>query len=188
MRHVTWANAISALAALVAVIISLMFVPGLRGYLGAGLALIAVAIAYVDARRFIIPDELSVAGLILALGNARVMAPYATPEAVGMALLRGAVLAFLFFALRTIYRRLRGRDGLGFGDVKLAGVAGAWLDWLSAALAVEIAALGALGFFALWHFSGRRTFRATSRVPFGVFLAPAIWVAWLIEAVWLAPI
>jgi leader peptidase (prepilin peptidase) / N-methyltransferase len=188
MRHVSWGNAIAALAALAAVIASIVLVPGLRGYLGAGLALIAVAIAYVDARRFIIPDELSVAGLILALANTRAVAPYATLEAVGMACLRGLVLAFLFLALRAIYRRFRGHDGLGLGDVKLAGVAGAWLDWLSAALAVEIAALSALAFFALWHLSGRRTFAATSRVPFGVFLAPAIWIAWLVEALWLGPI
>jgi leader peptidase (prepilin peptidase)/N-methyltransferase len=188
MRHATWANAFAALVALIAIVVSLVVVPGLRGYLGAGLALIAVAIAYVDARRFIIPDELSIAGLILALGNARVIAPYATPEAVGMALLRGLVLAFLFFALRAAYRRFRGREGIGLGDVKLAGVAGAWLDWLSAMLAIEIAALGALAFFALWHLSGRRSSQATSRIPFGVFLAPAIWIAWLIEAVWLGPL
>ena len=50
-------------------------------------------------------------------------------EAVGIALLRGAVLALLFLGLRALYRRLRGRDGIGLGDVKLAGVAGAWLDW-----------------------------------------------------------
>jgi leader peptidase (prepilin peptidase)/N-methyltransferase len=185
MRHVSWGNALTALIALSAVIASIVLVPGLRGYLGAGLALIAVAIAYVDARRFIIPDELSVAGLILALANARAVAPYATLEAVGMACLRGLVLAFLFFALRAAYRRFRGHDGLGLGDVKLAGVAGAWLDWLSAALAVEIAAVSALAFFALWHLSGRRTFQATSRIPFGVFLAPAIWIGWLIEALWL---
>ena len=42
-----------------------------------------------DARRFIIPDELSVAGLILALGNARAIAPYATLEALGIACLYG---------------------------------------------------------------------------------------------------
>ena len=35
-----------------------------------------------------------------------------------------------FFALRYGYARLRGRQGLGLGDVKLAFVAGAWLDWL----------------------------------------------------------
>jgi leader peptidase (prepilin peptidase)/N-methyltransferase len=188
MRRVTWPDAAVALVALAAAAISIIVVPGVRGYLGAGLALIAAAIAAVDARRFIIPDELSIVGLALALVHAWANAPYAAVEAVGLAVLRGAALALLFFGLRTIYSRLRGRDGIGLGDVKLAGVGGAWLDWLSALLAVEIAALSALAFFALWHLSGRRTFRATSRVPFGVFLAPAIWIAWLIEATLLMPL
>ena len=192
MRRVTWPDAAIGLFALAAVATSIIVVPGTRGYLGAGLALIAAAIAAVDARRFIIPDELSIAGFALALVNAWAGAPYAVLsyavlEAVGFAVLRGAALALLFLGLRAIYSRLRGRDGIGLGDAKLAGVAGAWLDWLSALLAVEIAALSALAFFALWHLSGRRTFQATSRVPFGVFLAPAIWLAWLIEATLLAP-
>ena len=104
---------------------------------------------------------------------------------VGLALLRGAVLALLFLGLHLIYRRLRGRDGIGLGDVKLAGVAGVWLDWLTTTLAIEIAALAALAFFAVWHFAGGRAVSVTTRVPFGVFLAPAIWLAWLIEAVFL---
>ena len=54
----------------------------------------------------------------------------AIAEAVGFALLRGAVLALLFLGAARRYRRLRGRDGIGLGDVKLAGVAGAWLGWL----------------------------------------------------------
>ena len=188
MRHANWANAAAGLAALVAAIVSIAAVPGLRGFLGAGLALIAVAIAIIDARRFIIPDELSAAALVLALANAWALAPYAAIEAVGFAVLRGAVLALLFLALHALYRRLRGRDGIGLGDVKLAGVAGAWLDWVTAALAIEIAALSALAFFAVWHFAGARAVSATSRVPFGVFLAPAIWLAWLVEAVFLAPV
>src|SRR5205085_8673125 len=129
MRQLTRANAIAALAAIAAVIVSILFVPGVRGYLGAGLALIAAAIAVVDARRFIIPDELSAAALVLALAHAWASAPYAGLEAVGLAVLRGVVLALLFLTLRAVYARLRGRDGLGLGDVKLAGVAGAWLDW-----------------------------------------------------------
>lgn len=185
MHHLTWGNAVAALVALFAVTTSLVLVPGVQGYLGAGLAVIAVAIAYVDARRFIIPDELSIAGFILALGNARAIAPYATLQAVGIACLRGLVLATLFFLLRAAYRRFRGHEGLGFGDVKLAGVAGAWLDWLSAALAVEIAAVSALAFFATWYLLGRRSLSTKSRVPFGVFLAPAIWIAWLVETLWL---
>ena len=187
MPRPTWGIAAVALVTIAAVIVSFVMVPGLRGALGAALALLAAAIAWVDSRRFIIPDELSVAGLALALAHAWASVPDAPVEAIVWAILRGGVLALFFLALRSVYQRARGRDGLGLGDVKLAGVAGAWLDWIGAMLAIEIAALGALAFFALWHVSGRRTFMATSRVPFGAFFAPAIWIAWLVEAVWLAP-
>lgn len=177
----------AGLFALAAAALSVVMVGGLRGWLGAGLALIVAAIAVIDARRFIIPDELNVAGFVLALAHAWASAPYGPFEGIGFALMRGGALALLFFALHEGYRRLRGRDGIGLGDVKLAGVAGAWLDWLSALLAVEMAALAALAFFGLWYLAGRRSLGAMSRVPFGVFLAPAIWIAWLIEAVWLVP-
>src|SRR6266568_4852405 len=88
------------------------------------------AIAIVDARWFIIPDQLSAAGFALGLINAAVIAPQEMWQAAGIAFARGAVLALLFYGLRALYRRLRGRQGIGLGDVKLAAVAGAWLDWL----------------------------------------------------------
>ena len=53
-------------------------------------------------------------------------------------------MAAAFFGLWALYRRLRGREGIGLGDVKLAGVAGVWLDWPTIPVAVEIAALAAL--------------------------------------------
>src|ERR1700754_5243245 len=95
-----------AAIAVAGVAASLWVAPGLPGWLGAGLALIVVAIAVIDARQFIIPDELTVAGFALALVNAAVTTPFAVWEAVGVALLRGAVLVLLFFALRAGYRRL----------------------------------------------------------------------------------
>lgn len=184
--YATPLNAALALVALAAVIASIVLVPGLRGYLGAGLALIAIAIAAIDARRFIIPNELSAAGFVLALVHTWASAPFGALEAIGIAVLRGVALALSFFLLREVYRRWRGRDGIGLGDVKLAAVAGAWLDWLAALLSVEMAALGALAFFALWSLVGGRSLQAATRIPFGVFFAPAIWVAWLVEAVWLS--
>src|SRR5258708_694151 len=105
--------------ALLAVAASIYVAPGAPGLLGAGLALVMLAIAAIDARLFVIPDELSLAAFILALVNAAVIEPFAVWEAVAVAVLRGAVLALLFFGLRAGYRRLRGRDGLGLGDVKL---------------------------------------------------------------------
>lgn len=84
-----------------------------------------IAIAVTDTRDFIILDELTMAALILgvlALAPSRTFA-----EDVTLATLRGAVLALAFQALRISYRHLRGRQGIGFGDVKLAGVCCLWL-------------------------------------------------------------
>src|SRR5689334_3065496 len=62
--------AVLAAAALGGVALSLWAAPGAPGYLGAGLALSMLAIAAIDARAFIIPNELTVAGVLLGLLNA----------------------------------------------------------------------------------------------------------------------
>ena len=175
------------MATLAAFATSLAAAPGLAGWLGAGLALIMIAVAVIDARFFIIPNELSGAGFALALVNAAVLAPADMWSAIGLALLRAALLGLLFYGLRALYRRVRGREGLGLGDVKLAAVAGAWLDWMSAPIAIEIAALAAIAVFAVRYYAGGRTLDVAAKFPFGLFLAPSIWLAWLIEVTLLAP-
>jgi leader peptidase (prepilin peptidase)/N-methyltransferase len=177
--------ALGAVAA-AAVIVSVMVAPGLAGLLGAALALDVIAIAAIDARRFIIPDELTLAALVLGIANAGLDS---WPEgwsavfpSIGAALLRGAVLAGCFFALRALYARLRGRDGIGLGDVKLAGAGGVWLAWSTIPVAIEIAALAALAVYVVRQLAGGRVMSATARMPFGLFLAPAIWLGWLLEA------
>jgi leader peptidase (prepilin peptidase)/N-methyltransferase len=176
-----------ALLALIAVAISIKAAPGPAGYLGAALALLMLAIAIIDARWFIIPDQLSAAGFALGLINAAVTAPQEMWQAAGIALARGAVLALLFYGLRALYRRLRGRQGIGLGDVKLAAVAGAWLDWLTMPIAIEIAALAALGVIGIRYCASGRRLDAALKFPFGLFLAPSIWACWLLEATLLVP-
>jgi leader peptidase (prepilin peptidase)/N-methyltransferase len=176
-----------ALLAFIVVAASIKAVPGPAGYLGAALALLMLAIAIVDARWFIIPDQLSAAGFALGLINAAVIAPLEMWQAAGIAFARGAVLALLFYALRALYRRLRGRQGIGLGDVKLAAVAGAWLDWLTLPIAIEMAALAALGAIGIRYYASGRRLDASLKFPFGLFLAPSIWACWLLEATLLAP-
>jgi len=117
---VAWLSCITA---------SLFFLPNAQGIVGASLAVLMIAIAFVDARRFIIPDELTAAAMALGFLHAALQASGSIVEALANAALRGAILAFAFLTLRILYRRLRGRDGIGLGDVKLAGVAGVWVDW-----------------------------------------------------------
>src|SRR5262249_58404829 len=92
---------------------------------------VMLAIALTDASLGIIPDEWNAAGLTLAMLSAVLQNPDTMVEAMAAAVLRGGVLALLFLGLRVAYRGLRGREGIGLGDVKLAVVAGAWLGGLA---------------------------------------------------------
>ena len=182
MKQIRLADVAAGLIGLAAAAASLWTVSGAGGFLGAGLALLTLAIALVDYRHFIIPDELTAAALALAIVNAAVTDTPSMAASVATAALRGVVTMVFFFGLRWLYGRLRRREGLGLGDVKLAFVAGAWLDWAMIPVAVEIAALGALAAYGAWHVFGRRPVDTTSRLPFGLFFAPAIWLSWLLGA------
>jgi leader peptidase (prepilin peptidase) / N-methyltransferase len=166
----------------VGIVTSLVLVPDSRGAWGAGLAVLMVAIAAVDARRFIIPDELTAAALMLGLAYAAAEDADVWAQALAWAVLRGAIPALAFLGVRAAYRGWRGREGIGLGDVKLAGVAGVWLDWPTIPIAIEIAALAALGAYMIRHLYLRRNVRPTTRLPFGLFLAPAIWITWMLDA------
>lgn len=165
---------------------SIVVSPNMVGVLGAALSIAMIAIAVIDRRDFIIPDQLNAAGLVLGLVHAAMRQPDWAAWAAATAILRGAFLAFLFLAIRIIYARLRGRQGLGLGDVKLAAVAGTWLDWLVIPIWLELAVLAALGELAAHRVVRRQSISLSHRLPFGFFLAPSIWVCWLADLIWLS--
>ena len=68
-------------------------------------------------------------------------------------------------------------------DVKLAGVMGAWLGWVTIPIAVEIAALSAIAVYFFRHYARGRPLDTALKFPFGLFLAPSIWLCWLFELV-----
>jgi leader peptidase (prepilin peptidase)/N-methyltransferase len=167
---------------------SLIVQPNALGVVGGGLAILMIAIAVIDARRFIIPNELTAAALALGFLNAAMQGSDPVPGLLASAALRGAVMAIALLSLRVLYRRIRGYDGIGLGDVKLAGVAGVWLDWWVLPVAIEIAALAAIAVYAVRFLYGRRpSARLKAKLPFGLFLAPAIWVGWLLEVLFEIP-
>lgn len=163
--------------------ISLVTAPGPDGVLGAFLGALMLAIAASDFRRFIIPNELTGAALALALLRAWAAAPEAGWTAAVWAAGRGLATALPFLALMIGYRWWRGRDGLGLGDIKLAAVAGAWLNFVTVFAVVELATLSALAAYFVSGYLWKRPLKATARLPFGMFLAPAIWIGWLVEAI-----
>jgi leader peptidase (prepilin peptidase)/N-methyltransferase len=181
-------TALLGAAAAASVAASLLYAPGLVGLTGAAMALVMLAIALTDWRYFIIPNWLNGLGLALALLHACARDPSLMIAAVIDAAIRAIALALLFLAVRYLYARFRGRQGLGLGDVKLAAVAGAWLDVDMIAIAVQLAVLSALLGYAARQWVLRRPVSATTRLPFGVFLAPSIWICWFLQTAWLTPL
>lgn len=92
----------------------------------------------------------------------------------------GAGAGFAAFALiASGYRKLRGRHGLGGGDVKLFAAAGAWLGWYALPFVLLGAAVAAL---AVALITPRKDGAfLLQRVPFGAFLAPVIWILYLVH-------
>jgi leader peptidase (prepilin peptidase)/N-methyltransferase len=155
--------------------------PDWRGVFGSALALLMLAIAVSDIRHFIVPDVLSASAFILGLIFAGLFDDAPLAEAILTCLLRAAAAVLPLLALMLLYEWWRGRPGLGLGDVKLAAVAGVWLDWFTIVAAIEVAALAALAAYGVWRYVLRRPIMATTPLPFGLFLAPAIWAGWLAQ-------
>ena len=163
---------------------SLLVGSGLDGLLGALLSAIAIAIAIADARRYIIPNELTAAVLVLGLLRASTIPSDVEGHALVGALLRAVITTVVFFSLSISYRHFRGREGFGLGDVKLLGAAAAWLNWTAFLIAVEGATLAALAAYLSRQWVYRKPTKATAILPFGAFLAPFVWIGWLVQ-VWL---
>ncbi|WP_245315862.1 prepilin peptidase [Bradyrhizobium neotropicale] len=170
----------AAAIGVLAVAASVMVGAGTAGVLGGGLALIMLAIAITDARSFLIPDPLNLAAVMLGLASAAVLGQ-GDLAVMAEAVLRAVFVAGAFLALHLAYLRLRRRRGIGLGDVKLAAVAGIWLDWPIVPIAIEIAALSALATYAVRRYALRHRLRPSTRLPFGLFFAPAIWICWLLQ-------
>jgi leader peptidase (prepilin peptidase)/N-methyltransferase len=92
-----------------------------------------------------------------------------------IAAIAGASL--LLLAIRAIYRRLRGREGMGLGDVKLLAMIAAFLGFEPAMIALFVGVLAA-AFYASVLLAARRAGLA-SRVPLGSFLClGGLFAAW----------
>ena len=135
------------------------------------LAALAVALAVIDLRHRRLPDALTLPAYpaaIVLLGVAGLAVPGGGRRLLGA--LVGLAAAWLFFLLLVVVYPA----GLGWGDVKLAGLLGFYLGWLGVAAvlagllgAFVLAALAGLGLIA----AGKAT--PKSHIPFGPFMLAA---------------
>jgi leader peptidase (prepilin peptidase)/N-methyltransferase len=173
---------VAGLAGFAATVESLHVAPGWDGVAGSALAVIMIAIAIADLRRMIIPDVLSLTAA--ALGFITIVVESSADDRIDLtieAAMRSAAMVTVFLVFRHGYRWVRGWEGMGLGDVKLAGVAGVWLQVGSLPSAIEIAACSGVALALVWRWRSGAGFAPLVKVPFGMFLAPTIWLCWLFE-------
>ena len=129
-----------------------------------------LTLAWIDAACLRLPDAITLPLLVAGMAEAW----WLEPDSLSARAFGAAIGYTLLWALAWAYRRLRGREGLGMGDAKLLAAGGAWVG---AALLPDVllfAALAGLG----WALR-RGRIDLGSRIPFGPFLALAIFGVWL---------
>lgn len=141
------------------------------------LGALMIAGAEVDARLLLLPDTVTLGGAAAGIVAVLVLAPAMPFASTAEAALRAIGTALVVALLRWTYRRVRGTEGLGFGDVKLAAACGAWLPVPAIPLCFALATGAALVAVLGLHLRGRRLDGAME-LPFGAFLCPALWLVY----------
>lgn len=144
-------------------------------YLGA----IGVALALIDRDTHTLPNRIVVPGYVVGvvlLGASAVLR--GDPGALLRAAIGGAALFLFYFVVAVAAPR-----GMGFGDVKLAGVLGLFLGYLGWAQLVvgAFAAFLLGGLFAVGLLLARRAGRR-SGIPFGPWMIAGAWLGIVVGA------
>ena len=144
---------------------------GLDFIAGAVFTCALVALGFIDYHHQILPDAITLPGLVLALVYAFVRGGPAFRSAL-LGAVGGAGFLLLVYAA---YFLVRKKEGLGMGDVMMMLMVGAYLGpWRTLLVLILGSFVGALvGIYVM----ARKGKNAQFALPFGTFLAPAAFVA-----------
>ena len=147
--------------------------PDAAGIAGAVFGWLLLTLGLLDLRAWWLPDILT--ALLAATGiagGALGLGPPLLDRAIG-----GVAGFALLWIVGAVYRRLRGREGMGGGDPKLFGGIGLWLGWAMLPSVLLVACLLGLGVVLTARLTGRAV-AADSPLPLGALLAAAAYPAW----------
>lgn len=137
---------------------------------------------FVDLEHMIIPDRVSLGGIVLGLGSSTLVpALQGQPDAFGgfiSALLGAGLGVGLLWAVALFGKLIFRKDAMGMGDVKLMGAIGAFLGWQAVVFTLMASSfLGAISGVGM-ILAGKKEMQ--SRIPFGPYIAIAalVWMLW----------
>ncbi|HTG39056.1 A24 family peptidase [Sphingomonas sp.] len=146
--------------------------PGAVGVAGAVFGWLLLTLGAIDLRAFWLPNPLVAALALTGLASGAVgIAPPLDVRLIGGAAGFGAL-----WLVAALYRRARGRMGLGGGDPKLFGAIGLWLGWRALPGVLLIACVIGL------CIAIARGMRGGERLPLGTLLAAAGFAWWAAAA------
>ncbi len=144
-----------------------------------------VGLIFSDLETLLLPDELTIGGCVIGfalsavspiadnifatLAAAAGFAPATRVAAFGEAALGGILPAGIFWFLGWAFEKLRHKEGLGFGDVKMIAMIGAFLGLRGALLSIVLASVTGSIVGLAWIWVTRKD-ASTYQLPFGAFL------------------
>jgi leader peptidase (prepilin peptidase)/N-methyltransferase len=149
---------------------------------------ILIALTFTDLETLLLPDELTLGGLVIGIvfaffvpvpdtifqwiASVAGFHPGHRAAMLGEALLGAMVPAGSIWFAGWLFEKLRHKEGLGFGDVKMLAMVGAFLGLQGALLTVIVGSIaGSIIGLAYIKFSGEDA--SNYPLPFGSFLAAA---------------
>jgi len=165
--------AVELITALLSLIVAYSFGATEQALLYIFVTWILVALTFIDIDHMLLPDQLTLPLLWLAL-IASVMGYTITPTDA----IIGAACGYLsLWSVFWLFKLLTGKEGMGYGDFKLLAVFGALLGWQSLLTVILLSSVvGAIIGIALLSIQGKD--KATP-IPFGPYLAIAGWITML---------
>ena len=129
-----------------------------------------IVLAVIDLEHRILPDVITLPGIAAGFAFSLFLPPGWRESLIGIVAGGGSL-----WLMGEVYYRVRGEEGMGFGDVKMLAMIGAFLGWRSMLLTLVLSSfLGSL--IGLLMIASRRGDMKYA-LPFGTFLAAGALVA-----------
>ena len=165
--------AIEAITALLSLVVAYTFGATEQALLYIVITWALVALTFIDIDHMLLPDQLTLPLVWLAL-IAAVAGITITPSDA----IIGSVFGYLsLWSVFWLFKLLTGKEGMGYGDFKLLALFGALLGWQSLLTIILLSSVvGAIIGIALLSIQGKDK---ASPIPFGPYLAIAGWITLL---------
>jgi len=164
---------VEAITAILSLVVAYTFGATEQALLYIVVTWILVALTFIDIDHMLLPDQLTLPLLWLALIASVVGYTIAPSDAI-----IGAACGYLsLWSVFWLFKLITGKEGMGYGDFKLLAVFGALLGWQSLLTIILLSSVvGAVIGIALLSIQGKD--KATP-IPFGPYLAIAGWITML---------